>query len=152
MAVRAAILLWRLVIAAAVAVCLTVLLAAGCAGPQRSRPRQPDAEIVVWRTAYNERNRAPTVSWVTGSALTCARGTGWEYADNCVSGQFDASTWAAAVAWPAGNTSFAPTAYAHELLHAHLYATTGDPDNDHVRAEWSTLLPATNAALTKAGL
>ncbi len=92
------------------------------------------------------------MTWVSGGALTCANGTGWMFAKACVSGQFSGPDWSAAIAWPAGVTSFAPTAYAHELLHAHLYETFGDPDDSHTRPEWTTLLPRANAALAAAGM
>lgn len=97
---------------------------------------------------YEEHNPLPAIEWPEGRpcgsqprAIVSASGV-------CLAG----------AAYPEGNYveviwlgSFSASAFAHELMHVHLY-NLGDDDPTHSRPEWGYLLSAANQALSNEGL
>lgn len=138
----------------------------GCAtgGPLPTPQLRDGSEAavhVVWVEVYGRADRPPVVHWVQGKDLSCTDPNSnlpgfpvplMEHGEptvECRNG-LTLTPGACYVAW-AGVTSFSETALAHELLHV-LQLRKGIIDPNHDRPEWSTLVPAANEALVKAGL
>lgn len=131
---------------------------------------QEEATQVVWRNTYRESHDPPNVQWRTD--LTCyvdpttgadegfmgSNTYGGPSNGHCDAGLTftDLDLCEVALYPPEPNFVFSgpASAFAHELLHMHLYYATGDGDAGHTRPEWQPggLLDQANAALKAAGL
>lgn len=116
---------------------------------------QDEAEIIVWNQFYNETRPIPETRWIYQTDLNCKNVdgqyigfiSGWT--NECVGGL--SYTNLIVVALP-DYYKISQTAFAHELLHAHLVYEYHVSDPYHKRPEWGTLLNETLAFLTQEGL
>jgi hypothetical protein len=130
---------------------LVSLLTVACGAHERV-PGQDQAEIIVWRSTYQSQQSPPAVIWIHKKDLNCDGGDAFYAYDNfCVYGVY-AEGGDAEVALR-GDGHISQTSYAHELLHAYLYDTTGTPTN-HETPEWQPggLLSIAQQALIASGL
>jgi hypothetical protein len=139
---------WALV-GALIVIVLAIFLF-GCGPPcELSRATEQDATRIVWREVYGRREDPPLVLWRTEQYEVTTRSRHREGPFQLrVDGSFWGAKYAAVVVWKG---TFAGSAFAHELLHAHLHLK-GIEDFDHEAAEWGTLLPRAEAALRRRGL
>lgn len=144
---------WWIGAVLAVAAGLMMLLG-GCAPDYTPRPGQTKATEIVWFQTYQEGHAPPPIEWVYAPDLNCEPtdigDVGFELDGECVAGVSYQDR--VRVAWALEERQYSHTAFAHELLHVHLYFADGDGDALHQRPEWRTLLPAANRALGEAGL
>lgn len=138
------------------ALAVVLMIVAGCAADTTRQPEQYLAEAVVWRDTYHEERDPPPIEWIGWLGLNCAHGNGFliptTYGGQpslCVGGVYWSVPNYAEVGIQYPGQPLSVTAYAHELLHAHLYYTTGDGDPTHSRLEWQPggLLERANAEL-----
>ncbi len=136
---------------------IAALVLAGCGVAPVRVAGQDRAEMIVWRGVYGERATPPEIEWVTN--LDCFGvhgGLGFALDDGrCVAGANWCEYNFAKVAWYEIAPRISATAYAHELLHEHLFRIgVLNGDGDHVGPEWKAngLLAEANQALVDGGL
>jgi hypothetical protein len=93
---------------------------------------------------------APTLTWVTADRLDCFKGRGWLSDEGCVAGLSWKDQNRSAIAWPAGNSKFSETAFAHELRHAKAWIT--GETSDHFSAQFQADVLKGNTRLEARGL
>lgn len=136
---------------------LLLLFSVGCANDLELDQRH--AEQIVWRDVFMEKVPPPLVYWRFQESLECgpdAHGQNrgfkpwWNEPEfDCVAGVYLGSY--TIVALP-DRYKLSDTAYAHELLHAHLFNTKGDGNGKHDWPEWNSLLPMAITLMKEAGL
>ncbi len=140
--VGVAVMVWFVIVG------LMAMAALGCGSAELERmPGQDRAETIVWRGVYAETGRAPSVEWI--HVFDCGDGRGFTLDGGdgrCVSGAIWERSAEAQVAWYPEAPRISGTAYAHELLHEHLFLRDGNGDGAHAGPDWKA-----NGALAVAG-
>jgi hypothetical protein len=123
-------------------------------GPGPAASDLKRALVIIWNQIYDMHDSLPTIRWVTGTDLNCAKGTGWmDKFDGCVAGLSWPDSKMMLVAWYLG-LKISDSALAHELCHHYLYRTGQDPDSGHTGPAFAAggIKDRANAALKAAGL
>lgn len=128
----------------------TVSIPVGAQQPARI----DDALKIVWYGYYKEKGYPPPMIWkneVCTDPATADRSKGIpliNYNGKCFYGLTFTDTW---IIWIAWEGSFSKSAFAHELMHAHMFRL-GLMDNDHKMSEYWNQIDGINKLLRDAGL
>jgi hypothetical protein len=119
----------------------TAVMLFGCAVEAPQPEGVAFATQIVWQQQYVMGDaQPPAVYWMEPGQLDCADGQGWKpnpliqanvTLPDCVAGLYYQDDKTAYVALPLGS-EISDTAFAHELCHAFMWATTGDGDENHL--------------------
>lgn len=120
----------------------------------QQHPRFDDALKIVWYGYYKEKGPPPTMIWKNEVCTDPAKAEKAKgiplimYQGKCYYGLTFTDEW---IIWIAWEGSFSTSAFAHELMHAHMHHL-GLEDPDHKMLEYWNQIDGINKLLRDAGL